>query len=146
LTHQVITAKIWPKEKPVVCDQAEASQLLGRQDIDDQRPHVGHMSGRRCGERLGHPAPGQPAAPHPNRCIMTRPGQSPEPHGRTGTAAAGQHAHARDPQVDMDYPAVTELVADVATAVGRQVGLGYAHCLSRTRRHGVRGGTCHIGR
>jgi hypothetical protein len=27
---------------------------------------------------------------------------------------------ARDPQVDMDYPAVAELVADVATAVGRQ--------------------------
>jgi len=51
---------------------------------------------------------------------MTRPAQSPEPHGRTGTAAGGQHAHARDPQVDVDYPAVAELVANVATAVGRQ--------------------------
>src|SRR5580704_8748238 len=37
----------------------------------------------------------------------TRPAQGPEPH-------------ARDPQTDMDYPAVAELVADVARAVGRQ--------------------------
>ena len=50
----------------------------------------------------------------------TRPAQSPEPHGRTDTAEGGQLAHARDPQTDMDYPAVAELVADVATAVGRQ--------------------------
>ena len=66
------------------------------------------------------PAPGQPAAPDPNPCIMTRPAQSREPHGRNGTAAGGQHAHARDPQVDMDQSAVAELVADVATVVGRQ--------------------------
>ena len=51
---------------------------------------------------------------------MTRPGQIPEPHGRTGTAAAGRGAHTRDPQMDMDYPAVAELVANVATAVGRR--------------------------
>ena len=50
----------------------------------------------------------------------TRPAQSPEPHGCTGTAAGGQHAHARDPGTDLDYPPVAELVADVATAVGRQ--------------------------
>src|SRR5580693_5802204 len=50
----------------------------------------------------------------------TRPAQGPEPHGRAGTAAGEQHAHARDPQTDMDYPAVAELVADVARAVGRQ--------------------------
>jgi hypothetical protein len=36
---------------------------------------------------------------------------------RTWTTCPGA---ARDPQVDMDYPAVAELVADVATAVGRQ--------------------------
>jgi hypothetical protein len=51
---------------------------------------------------------------------MTRLAQNPEPHGRTGTAAAGQRAHTRDPQMDMDYPAVAELVANVATAVGRR--------------------------
>ena len=50
----------------------------------------------------------------------TRPTQSPEPHGRADAAAGGQHAHARDPGTDLDYPTVAELVADVATAVGRQ--------------------------
>jgi hypothetical protein len=35
-----------------VGDQAEASQLLERQDVDDQRPHVGDVPGRRFGERL----------------------------------------------------------------------------------------------
>jgi hypothetical protein len=41
-------------------------------------------------------------------------------HGRTGTAAGGQNSHARASHVDTDGAAVAELVADVATAVGRQ--------------------------
>jgi DNA-binding PucR family transcriptional regulator len=41
-------------------------------------------------------------------------------HGRTGTAADGQYAHARASHLNTDGPAVAELVADVATAVGRQ--------------------------
>jgi PucR C-terminal helix-turn-helix domain/GGDEF-like domain len=41
-------------------------------------------------------------------------------HGRTGTAADRQHAYARASRADLDGPAVTDLVADVAAAVGRQ--------------------------
>jgi len=36
------------------------------------------------------------------------------------TAAGGQHARDRDPQLDMDHPSVAGLVADIAAAVGRQ--------------------------
>jgi DNA-binding PucR family transcriptional regulator len=51
---------------------------------------------------------------------MTSLGQILEPHGRTGTATGRQHSHAREPYADTDCPAVAELLADVATAVGRR--------------------------
>jgi len=41
-------------------------------------------------------------------------------HGRTGTAADGQYPYARASHLDLDGPAVAELVADVAAAVSRQ--------------------------
>ena len=51
----------------------------------------------------------------------TRPAQSPEPHGCTGTAAGGRRRRPRpDARTDWTIGEVAELVADVAMAVGRQ--------------------------
>jgi DNA-binding PucR family transcriptional regulator len=51
---------------------------------------------------------------------MTSLGQILEPHSRTDTATGRQPSHAREPYADTDCPAVAELLADVATAVGRR--------------------------